>query len=97
MKVNFFHIGLSLLLSAFVAQAQPKGYVISARNAESIATEEALRARVEFLTDTMCGGRVSAWVANRILGCLPPRAGGGVVGRWRRRPAGWQGRRLLGR
>ena len=59
MKVNFFHIGLSLLLSAFVAQAQPKGYVISARNAESIATEEALRARVEFLTDTLCGGRAT--------------------------------------
>ncbi len=60
MKGNFFHTGLLLLiLSALTAQAQPAGYVISARNAESVVTEEALRARVEFLTDSLCTGRAT--------------------------------------
>ena len=48
---------LLLLTLATIAQAQPKGYVISARNAEPLATEEDLRARVEFLTDSLCAGR----------------------------------------
>ena len=31
------------------------------------------------VNSTNVGGRVVAWVANRILGCLPPRTGGGVA------------------
>ena len=30
------------------------------------------------MNSTKCGGLVPAWVANMILGCLPPRTGGGV-------------------
>ena len=57
MKVNFLHIALALLASTLTAAAQPKGYVVSARNADPLATEDALRARVEFLTDSLCTGR----------------------------------------
>ena len=31
------------------------------------------------MNSTKCGGRMPAWVANRIFGCLPPRTGGGVA------------------
>src|SRR5207237_1111088 len=31
------------------------------------------------VNSTKVGGRVAAWVANRILGCLPLRTGGGVA------------------
>ena len=31
------------------------------------------------MNSTKVGGRAVAWVANRILGCLPPRTGGGVA------------------
>ena len=30
------------------------------------------------MNSTKCGGRMPAWVANRMRGCLPPRSGGGV-------------------
>ena len=57
MTGKFLHTCLLLLVSATIAQAQPTGYVISARNAESLADEAGLRARVEFLTDSLCSGR----------------------------------------
>ena len=31
------------------------------------------------MNSTNVGGRVVAWVANRIRGCFPPRTGGGVA------------------
>ena len=31
------------------------------------------------MNNTNVGGRLVAWVANRIRGCLPPRTGGGVA------------------
>ncbi|MBQ9192845.1 MAG: M28 family peptidase [Bacteroidales bacterium] len=86
MKGIFFHIGLLLLVTAAAASAQPAGYVISARNAESVVTEDGLRARVEFLTDTLCTGRATgtpgatwakAGIARQFAGSglLPSRGG----------------------
>ena len=79
-----FLLTCSLLLAAatFVA-AQPKGYYISARNAEFLASEEALRNHVLFLTDSICAGRAtgtlgSTWAITGIgrefkaAGLLPP-------------------------
>lgn len=57
MKAKFLHILPLLLAAALTAAAQPRGFVISARNADALATEEALRARVEFLADSLCTGR----------------------------------------
>ena len=59
LKVKFLHIVLALFSASLTAAAQPAGYVISARNADQLATEEALRAKVEFLTDSLCTGRAS--------------------------------------
>ena len=86
MTGKFLHTCLLLLVSATFALAQPKGYVISARNAEPLATEDDLRARVEFLTDSLCAGRASgtpgsihaqAGIARqfRAAGLLPGREG----------------------
>ena len=57
MKAKILHIVLALLATALTAAAQPRGFVISARNADALATEAGLRARVEFLTDSLCTGR----------------------------------------
>jgi Zn-dependent M28 family amino/carboxypeptidase len=71
MKVNFLHIAFLLLVSAVSAAAQPKGYVISAKNAEHLAGEAALRDHVAFLTDSLCAGRAtgtlgSTWAISAI-------------------------------
>ena len=57
MTGKFLHTFLLLLVSAVLAQAQPTGFVISARNAEPLADTAALRAQVEFLADSLCTGR----------------------------------------
>lgn len=86
MTGKFLHSALLLLVLATVAQAQPRGYTISSRNAEPIAREADLRARVEFLTDSLCGGRASgtpgsvraqAGIAGELAACglLPPGDG----------------------
>ena len=86
MKVKFLYIGILLLFASVTAPVQPGGYVISARNAESVVTEKSLRARVEFLTDTLCTGRAtgtpgSTWALSGIgrqfagNGLLPTRDG----------------------
>lgn len=59
MTGKFLHTCLVLLALATFAQAQPRGYVISARNAEHLADEASLRSRVEFLSDSLCTGRAS--------------------------------------
>ena len=59
MNGKFLLTSLFLLALTTFATAQPKGYIISARNAEPIATEEGLRARVEFLSDSLLSGRAS--------------------------------------
>ena len=59
MTGKFLHTCLLLLISAAFAQAQSTNYFISARNAEHLADEAGLRARVEFLTDSLCTGRAS--------------------------------------
>ena len=85
MSVKFLQIGLLLVTAACIAQAQPKGYIISARNGESVVKEEDLRAEVEFLTDSLCAGRATgtggsvwaqSWIARefKAAGLLP--AGG---------------------
>ena len=86
MTGKFLHTCFLLLVSATIAQAQPTGYVISARNAEPLADEAGLRARVEFLTDSLCTGRApgtpgsiqaQASIARqfRAAGLLPVRDG----------------------
>ena len=57
------HTALLLLFLATFAQAQTR-YYISARNAEPLATESDLRARVEFLTDSLCAGRAPGTVGS---------------------------------
>ena len=59
MNGKFLLTSLFLLALTTFASAQSKGYIISARNAEPIATEEGLRARVEFLSDSLLTGRAS--------------------------------------
>jgi hypothetical protein len=59
MTRKFLSACLLLLTLATYALAQPKGYVISARNAEHLADEATLRARVGFLSDSLCAGRAS--------------------------------------
>lgn len=59
MKLNFFHTCVLLLMLSPLLQAQPKGYIISARNAEPVVTEALLRSHVEFLTDSLCTGRAT--------------------------------------
>ena len=86
MKGKFLQSCLLLLVMVTIAHAQPKGYVISARNAEPLATEAGLRAHVEFLTDSLCAGRASGTVGSvqaqagivrefRSCGLLPARDG----------------------
>ena len=58
-KRKIFHILLLLILPVLAAQGQSRGYIISSRNAEHLATEEALRSQVEFLTDSLCTGRAT--------------------------------------
>ena len=53
MKGKIFHILLLLLIPAVLASGQKRGFLVSSRNAEPLATEEALRAQVEFLTDSL--------------------------------------------
>jgi len=67
-------LALSLIRAA-VAPAFPaagkaagKGYVISARNAVSVATEETLRESVEFLTDPIAGGRATGSMGSTMAG-----------------------------
>jgi len=55
-KIHIFFVALALPV---LVAAQPKGYIISAVNAEPLATEEGLRAQVEFLSDSLCTGRAS--------------------------------------
>ena len=50
---------LLLLVLTTAARSQPRGYVISARNAEHLADTAALRASVGFFADTLCAGRAS--------------------------------------
>ena len=64
MKVIFLHIALALLATAATASAQPAGYVISARNAEHLADQAGLRARVEVLSDSLCTGRATGTVGS---------------------------------
>ena len=59
MNGKFLLTLLSLLSLTTFAAAQPKGYIISARNAEPVATEDGLRTRVEFLSDSLLTGRAS--------------------------------------
>ena len=59
MTGKILHTCLLLVVWTALAQAQPRGFVISARNAEQIADETELRLRVEFLTDSLCAGRAS--------------------------------------
>ena len=59
MKGKIFHILLLLLIPAVLASGQKRGFLVSSRNAEPLATEEALRAQVEFLTDSLCSGRAT--------------------------------------
>ena len=59
MNGKFLLTSLFLLALTTFAAAQPKGYIISARNAEPIATEDGLRTRVEFLSDSLLTGRAS--------------------------------------
>jgi hypothetical protein len=59
MSLKFLHICLLSLVLPVMAAAQPKGYVISAVNAEPLATEATLRAQVEFLADSLCAGRAT--------------------------------------
>ena len=64
-----------LILWTAHAAAQGGHYVISAKNAEPMASEDRLRAQVEFLSDTLCAGRQTgtegstwaiAWIGNRM-------------------------------
>ena len=57
MKGKFLVTCFFLLAIAILAQAQPTGYYISARNAEPVATEDGLRAHVVALTDSLLTGR----------------------------------------
>ena len=86
MTGKFLHSLLLLLTMAPFALAQPRGYTISARNAEPLCTEADLRAQVEFLTDSQCGGRASgtlgsvraqAVIGRQFAACglLPPADG----------------------
>ena len=59
MNGKFLLTPIFLLVLTVFAAAQPKGYIISARNAEPIATEDGLRTRVEFLSDSLLTGRAS--------------------------------------
>ena len=61
---KFLHTALLLLALSPLAQAQPHGTVISSRNAEPLATEEALRIQVELLTDSLCTGRATGTVGS---------------------------------
>ena len=56
---KIFSTCLLLLALTTFAQAQPTGYIISARNAEHLADEATLRATVGFLADSVCAGRAS--------------------------------------
>ena len=64
MRANFLHAAILLLAAAFSAAAQPKGYVISARNAEYLADEAELRAQVSYLADSLCAGRATGTVGS---------------------------------
>ena len=59
MNGKFLLTSLLLLTLATFAAAQPQVRFISAREAEPVATEAGLRARVEFLTDSLLTGRAS--------------------------------------
>ena len=59
MNGKFLLTPIFLLVLTVFAAAQPKGYIISARNAEPVATEDGLRTRVEFLSDSLLTGRAS--------------------------------------
>ena len=48
---------MGMLLCWGGAWALPRGYVISPRNAENIVTEKELLREIEFLSDSLCGGR----------------------------------------
>jgi len=82
---KFFDVCALLLVLTTLAEAQTRNYYISARNAEPLATEEGLRAQVEFLTDSLCTGRAvgtpgSAWaqagIARQFESCGLLPAGG---------------------
>ena len=64
MKLKFLHVAFLVLVMAVSAAAQPRGYVISARNAEFLADEAELRAQVAFLTDSICAGRATGTVGS---------------------------------
>ena len=64
MKVKFLHTVFLLLAASFSVAAQPRGYVISARNAEHLAGEGVLRDYVSFLTDSLCAGRATGTVGS---------------------------------
>ena len=49
------------------------------RAAAAPGTAGSPASRKPLVNSTNVGGRVLAWVANRTLGCLPPRTGGGVA------------------
>lgn len=57
MTRNFLYTLFLLLALSAAAAAQPRGFRISARNAERIASEADLRMQVELLTDSLCAGR----------------------------------------
>ena len=57
MNGKFLLTSLFLLALTTFAAAQPKGYIISARNAEPVADEAGLRTRVAFFADSLCAGR----------------------------------------
>jgi hypothetical protein len=59
MPRKFLHSCLLLLVLPWLAAAQPKGFVISATNAEPLVTEDGLRAQVAFFADSLCSGRAS--------------------------------------
>ena len=59
MTRKFLSACLLLVTLATLARAQSTSYFISARNAEHLADEAGLRARVGFLADSVCAGRAS--------------------------------------
>ena len=59
MTRKFLSACLLLVTLTTLARAQSTSYFISARNAEHLADEAGLRARVGFLADSVCAGRAS--------------------------------------
>ena len=57
MHGKFLHTCLLLLAMSLTARAQSPGVFISARNAEPLADEADLHARVAFFADSLCAGR----------------------------------------